>query len=85
MCNWNTVDEEWQQRTTRLFQRSVNEPDITESKRLWDIASKSESNRLEWSYRWKQEEEGLIQPPQPINTILLAKIIQQTELSSTVV
>ena len=42
------INEEWQQRSKRLFKRSVSEADVTKSKRLWHIASKSEFNRLEW-------------------------------------
>lgn len=48
MRDTKTLNEEWLERTKRLRERTVSEPDITKSKSLWDIASKSESNRLEW-------------------------------------
>lgn len=48
MCDTRTLNEEWLERTKRLKERGVSEADITKSKSLWDIASFSESNRLEW-------------------------------------
>jgi hypothetical protein len=43
-----TLNEEWQQRIKRLFQRGSREVNITQSKSLWEIASTSESIRLQW-------------------------------------
>lgn len=48
MRDTGTLNEEWLERTKRLTERSVSEADIIKSKSLWDIASKSQSNRLEW-------------------------------------
>jgi hypothetical protein len=48
MRDTTTLNEEWLERTKRLTERSVSEADIIKSKSLWNIASKSQSNRLEW-------------------------------------
>jgi len=59
MCNWIALDEEWQQRTKRLVQRCLNEPDMTKSQLMLDRAYKSESRRLEWQDWYTQHEETL--------------------------
>jgi hypothetical protein len=59
MCNWIALDEEWQQRTKRLVQRCLNEPDMTKSQLMLDRAYKSESRRLEWQDWYTQHQETL--------------------------
>ena len=48
MPNTETLNEEWEHRIQRVFQRSSNEADITKSKSLWDLARRSEAIRLDW-------------------------------------
>jgi hypothetical protein len=48
MRDTRTLNEEWLERIKRLREYSVSKADITKSKRFWDIASFSESNRLDW-------------------------------------
>ena len=59
MCNWIALDEEWQQRSKRLVQRCLNEPDMTKSQLMLDRAYKSETRRLEWQDCYTQHEETL--------------------------
>lgn len=48
MYDWTTLDQEWEQRSKRLFQRCVNEPDKTQVQQMWYKACLSELSRLEW-------------------------------------
>jgi hypothetical protein len=48
MLNTKPLNEEWEKRIQRVFQRSSNEADITKSKSLWDLARRSEAFRLDW-------------------------------------
>jgi hypothetical protein len=48
MPDTKTLNEEWLERSKRMFNRSVSEADITKSKGLWEVAIESESVRLEW-------------------------------------
>jgi len=48
MPDTKTLNEEWEQRIKRVFQRSSSEANITNSKSLWDLARRSEAIRLNW-------------------------------------
>jgi hypothetical protein len=48
MLDTKTLNEEWQERIKWLFQRGSREVNITQSKRLRENASTSESIRLQW-------------------------------------
>ena len=48
MPDTKTINEEWEKRNKRVFQRSSSEANITKSKSLWDLARRSEAIRLDW-------------------------------------
>ena len=48
MPNIERLNEEWEHRIKRLFQLSFRQADITKSKRLRDLARRSETMRLSW-------------------------------------
>ncbi|HEY9794466.1 MAG TPA: hypothetical protein V6D30_02395 [Leptolyngbyaceae cyanobacterium] len=56
MSNWIKLDEQWQERSKQMFQRCVNELDMTKAQQAWSIACQSEKRRLEWKSLCLQEE-----------------------------
>lgn len=48
MPDIKTLNEEWEQRIKRVFQRSSSDVNIPSSKSLWDLARRSEAIRLLW-------------------------------------
>lgn len=48
MSNWISLDKQWQERSKQMFQRCVNELDMTKAQYAWYIACQSETRRLEW-------------------------------------
>jgi len=56
MSDWIKLDEQWRQRSTQMFQRCVNEPNMTKAQLAWYTACQSEKRRLEWKYFCLQQE-----------------------------
>jgi hypothetical protein len=48
MPNIEILNEEWEHRIQQLFRLSFRQADITKSKRLRDLARRSETRRLNW-------------------------------------
>jgi len=47
-ANWRKLNEQWFERSQKMFQRAVKEPDITLARQIFHAACLSEKNRLEW-------------------------------------
>jgi len=56
MSDWINLDEQWQQRSKHMFQRCINEPDMSKAQLAWYAACQSEEMRLEWKYGCLEQE-----------------------------
>ena len=60
-ADWMELDEQWQQRSKLMFQRCVNEPNMSKAQLAWEVACHSEKKRLEWKrlYAGYEEQETI--------------------------
>ncbi|HEY9634048.1 MAG TPA: hypothetical protein V6D14_11605 [Coleofasciculaceae cyanobacterium] len=56
MGNWIELDKQWGQRSKQMFQRCVNETDLSKFQLYWYLACESEKRRLDWKGLCLQQE-----------------------------